>query len=80
MSINDTSEIRECFGAFLMEEVSLTYTVAKDGSTSARELIIPTGREACAAVGPRFMCAMITIAFAKGRATDPWHRLQKAAI
>lgn len=40
LSINDTSEIRECFGAFLMEEVSLTYTVAKEGSTSARELII----------------------------------------
>jgi DNA adenine methylase len=40
MSINDTAEIREVFDMFDMEEVRLNYSVAKKGSTQAKELII----------------------------------------
>lgn len=40
LSINDTPEMRSCFGAFDLEEVSITYTVAKESGMEARELII----------------------------------------
>jgi DNA adenine methylase len=47
LSINDTPEVREIFGAFEMEEVSLPYSIgtARDGRPPARELFIaPAGR------------------------------------
>jgi len=40
LSINDTPEIRETFSAFHMDEVRLNYSIAKEGGTEARELII----------------------------------------
>lgn len=40
MSINDTPEIRETFSGFHMDEVRLNYSIAKEGGTEARELII----------------------------------------
>lgn len=40
LSINDRPEIREVFQEFMLEEVSLTYTVSKGGGTDARELLI----------------------------------------
>ncbi|NDK34509.1 DNA adenine methylase [Rhodovulum sulfidophilum] len=40
LSINDRPEIRDLFGAFVIEEVRLTYSVSKSGTTAARELII----------------------------------------
>jgi len=43
LSINDVPEIREVFGQFKMEEVSLNYSVSQKGATQARELIILKG-------------------------------------
>jgi DNA adenine methylase len=40
LSINDTPEIRELFGAFTIEPVTLSYTAARKGSTPAAELLI----------------------------------------
>lgn len=40
LSINDTPEIRDCFSGFQLDEVRLKYSVAKEGGTDARELII----------------------------------------
>ena len=40
LSINDRPEIRELFGAFQFEEVTLKYTVSKSEATIARELIV----------------------------------------
>ena len=40
LSINDRPEIRELFGAFHMDEVTLKYTVATAGATDAKELIV----------------------------------------
>ncbi|MBL3610997.1 DNA adenine methylase [Rhodovulum sulfidophilum] len=40
LSINDRPEIRDLFGAFVIEEVRLNYSVSKGGATAARELII----------------------------------------
>jgi len=40
MSINDTPEIREWFGAFHIDEVRLSYTIAKTGGKKVQELII----------------------------------------
>ncbi len=40
LSINDTPETRETFGAFHLDEVRLTYSISKEGSTAARELIV----------------------------------------
>ena len=40
LSINDTPEIRHTFKNFRMDEVSLTYTVGKDNSLEAKELLI----------------------------------------
>mgnify|MGYP001016258928 CR=1 FL=1 len=40
LSINDTPEIREIFGAFEFEEVDLTYTISNAEARPARELII----------------------------------------
>ncbi|OLS48449.1 hypothetical protein [Rhodovulum sulfidophilum] len=40
LSINDRPEIRDLFGAFVIEEVRLNYSVSKSGATAARELII----------------------------------------
>ena len=40
LSINDRPEIRELFGSFEIEEVSLKYTVAKSEATEAKELIV----------------------------------------
>jgi DNA adenine methylase len=40
MSINDRTEIRELFGSFHVDEVTLKYTVAKSEATDAKELII----------------------------------------
>jgi DNA adenine methylase len=45
MSINDTPEIREWFGAFHIDEVRLSYTIAKTGGKKVQELII-SNREA----------------------------------
>lgn len=46
MSINDTPEIRELFDAFILDEVRLTYSVARESDAGkARELII-TNRDA----------------------------------
>lgn len=40
LSLNDTAEVRDLFGAFHMEAVQLTYTVAKSGAKQVSELII----------------------------------------
>jgi DNA adenine methylase len=40
LSINDTPEVREIFGAFHLQEVSLRYSVSAAGATEAKELII----------------------------------------
>ena len=40
LSINDTPEVRHLFEGFQQEEVSVTYTVAKEASKGARELIV----------------------------------------
>ncbi len=40
LSINDTPHIRDLFAAFNMEEVSLTYSVSRSESKTAKELII----------------------------------------
>ena len=40
LSINDTPEIRKVFADFKQAETSLTYSVAAEGATPARELII----------------------------------------
>ena len=40
LSLNDTAEVRETVAGFRLDEVQLTYYVAKAGSTPARELII----------------------------------------
>lgn len=40
LSLNDRPEVRDIFGGFHMDEVALTYSIAKSGSTEARELII----------------------------------------
>ena len=40
MSINDTPEIREWFGAFHIDDVRLSYTIAKTGGKKVQELII----------------------------------------
>jgi DNA adenine methylase len=40
MSINDVPEIRQIFSGFEIEEVSLTYTVAKGDGCEAKELIL----------------------------------------
>lgn len=40
LSINDTPAIRDTFGAFKLEPVSLTYTIGNGAATEARELII----------------------------------------
>lgn len=40
LSINDQPNIRDLFSAFQVEPVALTYSVAKKGATSVRELII----------------------------------------
>lgn len=45
LSINDTPEIRDWFGAFHMEEVSLTYSISASGGTQAKELLISNRKE-----------------------------------
>lgn len=40
LSINDTTEIRETFAGFEIEEVALNYSISAAGATSARELLI----------------------------------------
>ncbi len=45
MSINDTPEIREWFDGFHIDEVRLSYTIAKSGGKKVQELII-SNREA----------------------------------
>jgi DNA adenine methylase len=40
LSINDRPEIRELFGSFHMDEVTLRYTVAKSGAKEAQKLIV----------------------------------------
>lgn len=40
LSINDTPEIRELFGAFTVEPVNLSYTAAREATTPAAELLI----------------------------------------
>lgn len=40
LSLNDTPEVRELFGRFHMDEVELTYTIAKAGAKQVKELII----------------------------------------
>jgi DNA adenine methylase len=40
LPINDRPEVRELFGAFHMDEVTLKYTVAKSVATEAKELIV----------------------------------------
>lgn len=40
LSINDTSEVRECFKAFALEEVTTTYGLPAAAAVKARELII----------------------------------------
>ena len=40
LSIDDRPEVRELFGTFQFEEVSLKYSVAKSEATIARELIV----------------------------------------
>lgn len=40
LSINDTPEVREIFGRFVMEEVSLTYSISPGRTTRASELIV----------------------------------------
>ena len=40
LSINERPEIRELFGSFHMDEVTLKYTVAKSEATEAKELIV----------------------------------------
>ena len=42
LSINDRPEIRELFGSFHMDEVTLKYTVSKSEATEAKELIVST--------------------------------------
>lgn len=45
LSLNDTSEVREIFGAFTIEDVRTTYTVGGGGkATSAGEVIITPAR------------------------------------
>lgn len=40
LSINDTPEIREIFAGFHMQEVTVQYSIGKNNSTKAGELII----------------------------------------
>ncbi len=40
LSINDRPEVRAIFGAFHLEEVRLSYSVAQAGGTKARELVV----------------------------------------
>ena len=40
LSINDRPEIREIFNSFIIDEVRLSYTVSKEKSKKASELII----------------------------------------
>lgn len=44
LSINDVPEIRELFGQFHLEEVSLIYTAAKGKGKKVRELIVFGGK------------------------------------
>lgn len=46
LSINDTPEIRAIFDGFEIEEVSLTYSIAKSGTTEAQELLISNRTDA----------------------------------
>lgn len=40
LSINDTPEVRRLFAAFPMEELRLRYTIGREASTEAAELLI----------------------------------------
>ena len=40
LSLNDTVEVREIFKAFDFESVNTTYSISKDKSTPANEVII----------------------------------------
>ncbi|MEL6960675.1 MAG: DNA adenine methylase [Pseudomonadota bacterium] len=40
LSINDTPEIRACFGHFHLQELEIIYDIAKDKGTPAKELIV----------------------------------------
>jgi DNA adenine methylase len=47
LSINDRPEIREIFGAFLLEEVTLKYTCSKAKNVPANELLISNFETPC---------------------------------
>lgn len=43
LSLNDRPEVRQTFGAFAMEPVTVSYSIARSGGTRAGELIITSG-------------------------------------
>lgn len=40
LSLNDRPEVRECFAAFEIEAVEVPYTIAKNGTSKAKEMLI----------------------------------------